>query len=279
MTLLLVLSPNLKTSSMKASRFLEEASLRFDTLLLNLPMEMEEEVAELVSGSISADEFVDEARQHRMIPEPVDSWEYSAKPILEALPRIIERFPYLSTHCYGSSKHEFASIKLAVKVAKLTLRTILTERVEVEEWRETLLHSLEVNREARESEVEAILERVGRSSVCVSDMGGRGLRKSLQRHGIPVKIHYVERPYHFTPLMVLENLIAKRFVMDEEIERLVGSHLEYIRSYVYRFDNRDRAYYEWVYDKVPWLREKIYKEEIEVLDNIIHRSRTLKMIK
>jgi hypothetical protein len=34
-------------------------------------MEREEKVAELVSGSISADEFVDEARQHRMIPEPV----------------------------------------------------------------------------------------------------------------------------------------------------------------------------------------------------------------
>jgi len=166
-----------------------------------------------------------------------------------------------------------------VKVAELTLRTILIERVEVEEWRETLLHSLEVNKEAREAEVEAILERVGRSSVCVSDMGGRGLRKSLQRHGILVKIHYVERPYQFTPLMVLERLIAKRLVMDEEIERLVRSHLEYIRSYVYRFDNRDRAYYEWVYNKVPWLREKIDKEEIEVLDNIIHRSRTLTMIK
>ncbi|MFB0558566.1 MAG: hypothetical protein ACETVY_05575, partial [Candidatus Bathyarchaeia archaeon] len=132
--------------------------------------------------------------------------------------------------------------------------------------------SLEVDREARETEAEAIMERVGRSSVCVSDMGGRGLRKSLKSSGIQVKIQYVERPYHFTPLMVLKRLMAMGLVMDGEIERLVRSHLEYIRSYVYRFDSRDRAYYEWVFDKVPWLRKKIDKEEIEALDSIIRQS-------
>jgi hypothetical protein len=286
MSLLLVLSPNLKTSSMKASRLLAELGVRFETLLLNLPVEMEEELMELARGSLSADEFVDEARRRRVIPEPVGAWEYSARPMLEALPRIEEKFPGLSARCYGSSEHEFASVNAAVRIAKLTLRTVLRGSVEVEEWRETLLHSLEENREAREVEAEAIMERVGRSSVCVSDMGGRGLRKSLKSSGILVKIQYVslkssgilvkiqyvEKPYHFTPLMVLERMMARGPVEDEEVERLIRSHLEYIKSYVYRFDNRDRAYYEWAYDNVPWLRKKIQKAEIAAIDSIIHRN-------
>ena len=272
MSLLLVLSPNLKTSSMKASRLLEDIGVRFETLLLNLPVEMEEELMELARGSLSADEFVDEARRRRVIPEPVGAWEYSARPILEALPRIEGKFPGLSARCYGSSEREFASVNAAVRIAKLTLRTVLRGSVEVEEWRETLLHSLEENREAREVEAEAIMERVGRSSVCVSDMGGRGLRKSLKSSGILVKIQYVEKPYYFTPLMVLERMMVRGLVEDEEVERLIRSHLEYIRSYVYRFDNRDRAYYEWAYDKVPWLRKKIEKEEIAAIDSIIHRN-------
>ena len=97
-------------------------------------------------------------------------------------------------------------------------------------------------------------------------------RESLMRSGFHVKIHYVERPYHFTPLIILERLMARGFIADREIERLVRCHLEYIRSYVYKFDNRDRAYYEWVYDKIPWLRERIDKEEIEALDSIITGS-------
>jgi hypothetical protein len=297
MSLLLVLSPDLKTSSMKTSRLLEDIGAQFETLLLNLPVEMEEKLMELAKGSLSADEFVDEAQRRRVIPEPVGTWEYSARPILEALPRIEEKFPGLSARCYGSSEREFASVNAALRIAKLTLRTVLRGVVEVEEWRETLLHSLEENREAREVEAEAIMERVGRSSVCVSDMGGRGLRKSLKSSGILVKIQYVvsdmggrglrkslkssgilvkiqyvEKPYHFTPLMVLERMMARGPVEDEEVERLVRSHLEYIRSYVYRFDNRDRAYYEWAYDNVPWLRNKIEKEEIAAIDSIIHRN-------
>jgi hypothetical protein len=272
MSLFLVLSPNLKTSSMKASRLLEDIGGRFETLLLNLPVEMEEELMELARGSLSADEFVDEARRRRVIPEPMGAWEYSVRPILEALPRIEGKFPGLSARCYGNSEREFASVNAALRIAKLTLRTVLRGSVEVEEWRETLLHSLEENREAREVEAEAIMERVGRSSVCVSDMGGRGLRKSLKSSGILVKIQYVEKPYHFTPLMVLERMMARGPVEDEEVERLVRSHLEYIRSYVYRFDNRDRAYYEWAYDNVPWLRNKIEKEEIAAIDSIIHRN-------
>ena len=94
MSLLLVLSPNLKTSSMKTSRLLEVVGACFDTLLLNLPLEMEEELIRLVSGSMSIDEFVEEARRRHLMPEPIGMWEYSIRPILEALPRLDDMFQH-----------------------------------------------------------------------------------------------------------------------------------------------------------------------------------------
>jgi hypothetical protein len=230
---------------------------------------MEEELIKRALGSISIDQFIEEAVKRKLIPEPFGAWEYTARPILYALPKIFEKFPDLSLRCYSNSKHEFASIDMGVEIAKLTLRTALTGNVEVSEWREKLFQSLDINREARETQVETILERIGEDSICVSDMGGRYLTKNLIEAGIFVKIQYVERPYHFNPLMILERMMANRSVIDKEIETLVRSHLEYIRGYVYLFDNRDRAHYEWVYAKVPWLRHKINKDELKALDYII----------
>jgi len=89
-----------------------------------------------------------------------------------------------------------------------------------------------------------------------------------------VKIRYVEKPYHFTPLTILKRKMVRVDVGDEEIEKLVRFYVDYVRSYIYRFDNRDKAYYEWVYEKVPWLRRKINREEVEFLNSIIQRSWT-----
>jgi hypothetical protein len=269
MELLLVLSPNLKTSSMKAAYLLEEIGNRFDTLLLKFPKELEEDLIKRALGAISVDQFIDEAVKRNLIPEPFGAWEYTARPFLYALPKIFEKCPNLSIRCYSNSENEFASVDIGVEIAKLTLRTALTGNVEIREWREKLLQSLDINRESRETQTQTILEKVGEDSICISDIGGRYLIQNLKEAGISVKIQYVERPYHFNPLMILERLMSKRRVEDTEIEKLVKSHLEYIKSYVYMFDNRDRAHYEWVFDKIPWLRQKINKDELKALDYII----------
>jgi len=175
MSLDLILSPDLRTSSMKVSRLLRKMGGGYESLLLNLPREMEEGVMELASEHISCDEFIDEACRSRLIPEPVGSWEYALKPVLEALPQLSRRFPSLRMYCYGSSEHEFASIGVAVSFARLALKTALTGDVEVNEWRDALRRSLDVDGDATEAEAGAIVERVEGSSMCISDLGGRGL--------------------------------------------------------------------------------------------------------
>jgi hypothetical protein len=257
---------------MKVSTLLEEVGFRFERLLLNFPIELEDELNELASDILSFDDFIDKALKQRLIPEPFGAWEYSARPILKVLPKLKVMYPNLSICCFRLFEHEHRSVNAASELAKLTLRTTLRRFVDVREWRESLNHSLEINKEIKQAEVEAIKAMVGRSSVCVSDMNGSYFGENLRSSKIFVKVHYIERSYHFTPLVILKRLMSKRFVTNREIEWLVRSHLEYIRKYVYIFDNRDRAYYEWVYDKIPWMRGKIEKKEIQILDNIINRS-------
>ena len=272
MSLYLIVSPNLKTSSMKVSNLLREIGSGFETLLLNLPWEMEDIVTDLASELVSYDEFIIEAIRRRLIPEPIGSWEYAFKPILDVIRPLSIKNPHLRTRCYGRSESEFALMSAAVRVMSLTLRTMVTGEVVIDRWRGELIHSLDVDREVREAEVGAIEEKMRECAICVSGMGGRWFMRPLKNAGIDVKIHYVEKPYHFTPLMILKRKIARGSVNDEEIETLIRLHVEYVRSYIYRFDNRDRAYYEWAYDKVPWMRRKICKKEVEMLDRIIHAS-------
>lgn len=266
----LILSPNLRTSSMKASHLLKERGCGYEIFFLNFPAEMEDIVMELADEHISYGELIDEVRRSNLIPEPKGSWEYIVRPILDALPQLAQRFPHLTIYCYGSQVHEFASMKVAVRLARLTLRTVITGNVEFERWRDTLLASLEVDKNATKKEAATILEKTGEKSLCISDLGGRRFKRTLIEAGLDVKIHYVEKFYHFTPLMILKRKMARGPVEDEKLEELVRHHVEYVRNYIYRFRNRDRAHYEWVYDKIPWLRQRINKEEIKLLDSLIN---------
>ena len=63
--------------------------------------------------------------------------------------------------------------------------------------------------------------------------------------------------------------LARGHVCDRDLEALVRGHLEYIRNYVYRYGSRDRAHFEWTYDKVGWLRRRLHRDEIRLLDSII----------
>ena len=69
---------------------------------------------------------------------------------------------------------------------------------------------------------------------------------------------------------MLEEQLAKGDISNEEAERLVRDHLDYIKNYILTSRNRDQAYYKWVYEKVPSLREKIDSIEIRHLDVLLH---------
>ncbi|MFQ6077303.1 MAG: hypothetical protein ACE5Z5_14450, partial [Candidatus Bathyarchaeia archaeon] len=70
---------------------------------------------------------------------------------------------------------------------------------------------------------------------------------------------------------ILKRKMAGGSVEEEEVENLVRLHVEYIIRYLYKFSNRDRAHYEWEYDNIPLLRQRIDKAEIRLLHNILQK--------
>ncbi|MBS7638411.1 hypothetical protein KEJ49_05980, partial [Candidatus Bathyarchaeota archaeon] len=176
----------------------------------------------------------------------------------------------LAIRCYGSRGGQIARMEEALRLALLTLRTALRQVVEVDEWRDALYRSIVLEGDLIKEEARVIgeISALG-DSICLADMGGRALKPHLARWGVEVRIHYAEGSFHFTPLAILKRKMATGYVGGQELERLVKCHIEYIRDYIYRFENRDRAYYEWVYDKIPWLRRRLKRDELEILSRIV----------
>jgi hypothetical protein len=141
--------------------------------------------------------------------------------------------------------------------------------VDHDSWRKTAAQSLQVNSERLHEDSKRILSKIDGVSTCITGMSPSCLRKSLEESDASVRVIYVEKPYHFTPLAILQRKMMLGPLSDREIEELVLAHLDYVRNYVYFFRNRDRAHYEWSLDKVTWPMLKLERKEVSLLDNLI----------
>jgi hypothetical protein len=262
----LLVTPNLRTSTIKALQHIQYNIDAYDTLLLNFPEEMEGKIGELATEQISLRKFLEYVENNELIPHPITSWVYTAKPILEVLHRLS---PYIKIYCYGSSEMEASSMDVSIAFAQLTLRTIITNKVYHDSWRKTAAQSLQINSERLHKDSKRILSKTDRASTCITGMSPSRLRKNLEESGASVRVIYVEKPYHFTPLTILERKMMLGPLSDREIEELVLAHVDYVRNYVYLFRNRDRAHYEWSLDKVPWPKLGMERREVSLLDNLI----------
>jgi len=268
-SVLLFLAPDLKISGMKIAHQLLRYGGKFNEIFLAFPKEMEELVHKLADTQTTLEVFIEESKRREFIPKPIGSWLYFNKPILEALPRIKNRYPHLQIKCYGGASLEIAAMEIAVKLTTLTLRTNLTDRIQPSLWRDLIKQAEVIQIRHRAVEAENIIQRLKGRGICISDMEGRSLAKHLRKAGIKVNLRYCVSPYHFTPLKILNRIILHRSAEDWEIEQYVEAHLHYIKDYIYKFKNRDRAYYEWVNDQIPWIRGKIDEDEIKNIDRII----------
>jgi hypothetical protein len=267
-TIKILVVPNLRTSHMKAVRYLKEEPT-YDKLFLDFPENLEPLVKALAKGELSYRDFFGEVRERRLVPEPIEGWRYTAEPLLKSMPELRRRKPELELYCYKDVRDTKRFVEMATEIAQLTLRANVTRKINVEDWRNILREGLSYKREALNNEVCFIYERTSHNSTCTSGMDGGRLEQRLAERGYQVSLTTVEEWYHPTPLEILEERLAKGDILDEEVEELVKGHLEYVRNYILTRKNRDQAYYQWVYDKVPKLREKIDPKEIEYLDVLL----------
>jgi len=267
MAIEILVAPNLRTSYMKMVKHLRELS--YDSLLLNFPENLEPLVREIVENRLCYKAFIEEVREQKLVPEPIDGWRYTAEPLLKSLADLKLRRHKIECYCYKDTKYTRFSADTASKIALLTLRASITKKIDLEDWKNILRDATKHKREALEEEVDSIHEKSSNECSCASGLDGDQLEQCLIERGRRVNLTNIEEFYHPTPLEILEERLAKGDMPDKEAEELIKNHLEYVKNYILTSKNRDQAYYQWVYDNVPSLRPKIDPEEIRHLDVLL----------
>jgi len=222
--------------------------LRPQALLLGLPEDLEDLIAELASGS-GFDEF--EQMVERKFPSSECFLIKEYEPVLKAIPDLSV---LVDVCCYKDSASFRRSVEKSVDLAVLTLRAAVSGRVNVEDWLRLLKADVEAAESGLEKEVERISEMAWEYDrvVCISDFTARKIREKLEEEGVKPWIRYLGQPYHFTPLEVLKRKLARGDVDKEEAEELIREHVKFIREYVYR-KSFPEAVEEWSEKNLYWI--------------------------
>jgi len=241
---LIIKSPTV-VSSISVASYLK--SQKFESLFLNLPRSLDELVAEYLM-EMKYEDFVEEVRKRKLLPEPVESWLKEYEPLLRNLR---EKGVEICTFCYKDDKTFELEAKIAVEAALLVLRDSITGKISTDRWLKLLTsqaHTLDTIRR----EADYILEESSNydKSICIAGFEGRELRKYLEKE-METWVKYIGLPYHFTPLEVLRRELYLGKVSEERVRQLVSEHIKFIREMVIPKD-LETAISEWTKRMLYW---------------------------
>jgi len=238
----------------------------YDTLFLNLYEELEPHVKELSQGKIAYEDFAKRISNSRIALQPVNSWLYPLEPIIRAIRKIGRRG--INVYCYKDYKYEKRIHEITTEITILTAKSKIFGKINVEEWKRKIKERALIVDEALKVEARKIHAKSMGLSICISNPSGYRLGEILSRMGNEVQVEEAMGCYYPTPLEEMEIKLRSMELSDDEIKKYVKEHLEYVEKYVLTSENIDQAYYKWLYDKHPELRDAISLYEIEILKNL-----------
>jgi hypothetical protein len=243
---IIVMPPSMRASKEAAA---ELKRIKPDVVMLNLPENISDLVQDLASEDLEYEDFIEKIGER--LPSPAEAWLKGYEHILLEL-RELERSP--DVYCYGDLVSFEVEARRAVEVARLTLRTMITGRVDADEWLKLLSEERRIIEAGSIREAEKVASTLIRyeRAACISEHAPTHLKARLAREGMMTRVRYVGQPYHFTPLEILRRKIAKGGVSREEVEALVKEHVKFIREYVYHKPLLE-ALDEWSVRKLYWL--------------------------
>lgn len=240
----IVVKPPLKRSSRKALEYLDKTGC--EALFLNLPQNMDTLVTKLQNG-LDYRQFVTEIEKEQLLPPPTKAWIGDLEPILESLK------PGFATYCYKDTAAYYQSSRRTVSIAQMVLRAAITHNVNVEEWARLLREEIEQSRQALDTETQVIREEALNydKSICIAGFDGHEIQVALQRD-LKTWLHYVDNPYHFTPLEILRRELGMGKISYDRIVELVSHHVDFVRNYILPLD-AEEGYLKWLKNKARWL--------------------------
>jgi len=173
-------------------------------------------VIKLAEYQITYEQLIRTVRERRILPEPLESWTYTAEPILKALPRLKLMRPELEICCYTPAESPFSAMEDATKVARLAFRVKATGKVETDNWRDAIAGSLTLRRQLLDLEVSKLaLRGRGRDAACLAGLNAFRLKSGIAEYWDVATVRSAEPFYYRTPLEVLLSLFSRREVPDE----------------------------------------------------------------
>jgi len=244
----IILVPDLRSSAVNAAGLLH--SRQDLDVLLDFPETLEHEVNRFVGYQITYEQLIRTIRQRRILPEPLESWTYTAEPILRALPRLKLARPEVEAVCYTPAEAPFSAMESATRIARLAFRVRATGKVETDEWRDAISSCLTRSRELLDLEVSKLaLRSRAREAACPAGLNAFRLKQRIAEYWDVATVRSAEPFYYRTPLEVLLCL-SGREISDEQLSVLALAHVEYVYGYVLASRDRDEAHNRWVQEKI-----------------------------
>ncbi|MCC6013723.1 MAG: hypothetical protein LM593_05090 [Candidatus Verstraetearchaeota archaeon] len=227
----IIIVPNLRSSYEKLSEFILNSN--YDVIFLNFPRFLNSLIRDFSLNKITYDELINKIS--KIIPEYINSWLYINEPIIKILNKVNSE-----VYCY---LEEFDKImENSIKIATLTLRSRITNKINIKEWLEVLKES--------GTDIESIVEFINiksyGKSLCVVGLSPWKLAKRLRELGFDVKIKSIERIYYLKPLEILSILLEKGKFNEKLAEELIKEHIRFIYDFVITHENIDKAYFSWI---------------------------------
>jgi len=235
----ILMVPSLRSSMEKAASLIVEFD--YDVVFLNFPYNLQSIVSRYTAGQMILNHFLAIIKTQHLIPEPVNSWLYLNQPLLERLPTLGNK---AKIFCYRDVDNFHLSMETASKIASLTLKVNVTERIDVEEWIKTIKQP--INHNLTSLEAEFIGSRAEGKSLCIAGLSGWKLADHIRKFSHKVSVRCIEKQYIMKPLETLELLLENRKLTRQKAEQLIKEHATFIRDYVLNTKNIDEAYFSWI---------------------------------
>lgn len=241
----LIIKSPVAASSVRVASYLK--SQKFESLFLSLPRGLDELVAEYVMG-MRYEDFVEEVRKRKLLPEPVESWLKEYEPLLRNLR---EEGIEVCTFCYKDDRAFELETKAAIEAALLVLRDFITGKVSTDRWLKILTSQVNTVDIVRR-EADYILDESSNydKNMCIASFEGKELKKYLEQE-IKTRVKYIGLPYHFTPLEVLKREVRLGKVSEDRVKQLVKEHIKFITEMVIPKD-LETAISEWSKKMLYW---------------------------
>lgn len=220
-----------------SSRICEELlETEFSCIALPLPEEVEELLNVFLSKRKPFEEFLEEMLNILGLSEVYGKRYHYIKPIYNTL-KSIKSIRKVNIVCYKSLDSELAEVNYLDKLLSLVARVIVSEKIDIESWKDFLL-------EVSEPLSEAVYEKLNLLSrseaIIIVEYGNKHILRYMERAGARI---VAPRGYIPIPLEVL--IYVNMLLSEDEIIFLVKEYVRFIKEFLLKCHDIDEAYSLW----------------------------------